>query len=171
MYVYCIKINAKMRNTTFTIANTAAEYEWAKKLFTAYASEIEGDICFQNFQQELQKMPEYYGPPQGALVLLQHENKPVGCIGLKGVSAEEGEIKRLYLKKQVRGKGYGKALLNKIIKIAHEKNYRKLKLDTLPAMETAIRMYQHYGFKETTPQIAESDNSVRFFELNLEDHS
>ena len=54
------------------------------------------------------------------------------------------EMKRLYVSPQARGMGVSEALLKAILERARQLNYGGLKLDTLPSMEGAIRLYKRY---------------------------
>lgn len=55
-------------------------------------------------------------------------------------------MKRLYAVPEARGSGVGKALIDKVLDVAVEIGYREMKLDTLPRMESAIRLYEKLGF-------------------------
>lgn len=69
-----------------------------------------------------------------------------GCIGLKRIDETNCEMKRLYVRPQFRGKQIGKLLVQRIIIDAKEIGYSTMLLDTLPFLESAIRMYENYGF-------------------------
>jgi ribosomal protein S18 acetylase RimI-like enzyme len=61
------------------------------------------------------------------------------------------EMKRLYLRKETRGKGMGTTLAEKIIMKAKELGYKKMQLDTIETMKEAIALYKSMGFKEISP--------------------
>lgn len=54
----------------------------------------------------------------------------VGCGALKVISADEGEIKRMYTRPAVRGQRVGSALLEAIIELARSKGISHLLLET-----------------------------------------
>ncbi|HEY3391045.1 MAG TPA: GNAT family N-acetyltransferase [Prolixibacteraceae bacterium] len=56
------------------------------------------------------------------------------------------ELRKMYLRTQEHGKGIGKLLLNKAIAKAKEIGYTKMVLKTNSKLNTAIGMYQKYGF-------------------------
>ncbi len=156
-----------MQNTRLIIAKTEADFETARQLFQEYADTLETDLCFQGFQQELATLPTHYGAPAGALLLLQTDNKFVGCGGLRLLEPGVGEIKRLYLRKEARGQGWGKKLLEELVQTARSKNYQKLRLDTLPSMQAAIGLYQSIGFYEIAAYRFNPVEGVKYFQLDL----
>ena len=52
-----------------------------------------------------------YAPPHGLFLLLGVGDQPAGCGGYRARDAATGEIKRLYVCPQHRGRGYGRRLL------------------------------------------------------------
>lgn len=60
-------------------------------------------------------------------------------------------IHDIIVKKEMRGCGLGKVLLNKIIAIAIEQNYCKVTLEVREDNTNAKALYQSLGFKDTEP--------------------
>lgn len=60
-------------------------------------------------------------------------------------------IHDIIVKKEMRGCGLGKALLNKITEIAIERNYCKITLEVREDNTNAKALYQSLGFKDTEP--------------------
>ena len=126
-----------------------------KLLFTEYTKMlVENDPKFQeyldlqNYDDELDHLEAKYGLPDGRLYLLFCEGKAAGCIGLRKIDEESCELKRLYVRPEFRNQGLGSALVEKIINDAREVGYSQILLDTLPFLESAIRMYRSFGFYE-----------------------
>jgi ribosomal protein S18 acetylase RimI-like enzyme len=124
-------------------------------LFTAYTTWLNIDLTFQDFANELASLPGKYAPPTGDLLLARRtaNDEPLGCIALRPlpVQAETRhqktcELKRLYVVPAARGTGAGKALVAEAIRVAKELDYTEAKLDTLPHMRAAIRLYESFGF-------------------------
>ena len=101
----------------------------------------------QNYDKELEDLEKKYGLPMGRLYIAFKEDEVVGCIALKQMDNESGELKRLYVKEQFRKCGIGSILVDKIISDARMIGYSYLKLDTLPFLDSAIRIYESKGFK------------------------
>jgi ribosomal protein S18 acetylase RimI-like enzyme len=143
------------------------DFELAKKLMKAYATDIGVDLTFQDFESELEMVSTLYANPEGAFIIAYHNNNPVGCFGIKKIDGEICELKRMYLSEAVRGLGFGKKLLREAIQIAAKLNYKKMRLDTLPSMNSAIHLYQNLGFKEIHPYRFNPIAGSKFMELKL----
>jgi ribosomal protein S18 acetylase RimI-like enzyme len=57
-------------------------------------------------------------------------------------------MKRLYVRPEFRGKRIGNQLIRRIIEDARKIGYSYMLLDTLPFLESAVRLYRKYGFYE-----------------------
>lgn len=139
----------------------------AKELFLEYKDSLNLDLCFQNFNEEISDLPAQYSEPNGCIILCYEDDKPIGCIGLKKFSEGVCEMKRLYLRKEARGKGIGRNLAEKIIEKAKEFGYKKMQLDTLETMKEAIALYKSMGFKEIPPYRFNPVKGVIYMELDL----
>lgn len=87
-----------------------------------------------------------YGPPSGSLFLLYVDHEIAGCGGIRHFDNHCAELKRMYIKPEWRGNGFGQQLLDAAIKAAKELGYRSIRLDTLPTMTAAIELYRKNGF-------------------------
>lgn len=157
-----------MTEIDFIFAKTDEQYEIAKKIFLEYAEELGFDLCFQNFEEELKFIKTQYGKPKGGIILIKSNNDIIGCIAVRKLENRVGELKRMYIKRIFRNKGYGKELLYKAIELAREFNYKKLRLDTLPTMDKAIKLYKAAGFIEIEPYRYNPITGTIFFELEIE---
>jgi ribosomal protein S18 acetylase RimI-like enzyme len=122
-----------------------------RELFREYAAELNVDLCFQGFEQELAGLPGRYAPPSGGLWLATVDNHTAGCVALRGLDAERCEMKRLYVRPAFRRGGVGRALAERTLAAAAESGYRLLLLDTLSHMHEAIALYRSLGFREVEP--------------------
>jgi ribosomal protein S18 acetylase RimI-like enzyme len=139
-------------------ATTADEIELARALFREYAGGLGVDLCFQNFDEELANLPGGYEPPDGCLLLAWDNTEAAGCVALRWFADGIGEMKRLYVRPDWRGMGVGRALAETVIAQARAAGYATLRLDTLPTMTTAQRLYHTLGFHEIA---AYRDNPVQ----------
>lgn len=83
--------------------------------------------------------------------LLVNDGIPVAMGGLRAISNGHGEIVRIYTKPEFRGKGFGSAMLERLILEAKNFGFKILKLDTGIFMKDAQSMYVSHGFKECDP--------------------
>jgi ribosomal protein S18 acetylase RimI-like enzyme len=66
-----------------------------------------------------------------------------------------------------RGDGVGRALAEQAIAAAGALGYRRLRLDTLPSMKSAIAMYRKLGFVEVEPYCENPVAGALFFAREL----
>jgi putative acetyltransferase len=65
------------------------EVETMRRLLRDYESSIGVDLCFQNFEDELEKLPgEYAAAAKGALLVADNGDDLVGCVALRAFSGE-----------------------------------------------------------------------------------
>ena len=148
-------------------ATSMRELEQIRDLFFDYSNSLGFDLSFQNFQKELNELPGDYSPPSGRLLLGFHDSDPAGCVALRRISEEICEMKRLFVRPQCRGLGLGRALAMKVIEDACEIGYRRMRLDIVPTMQTAIALYFSLGFKEIEPYRYNPIKGAKFMELHL----
>jgi putative acetyltransferase len=140
----------------------------ARQLFSEYASSLEISLCFQGFDEELASLPGAYAPPQGRLLLAWRGNVSVGCVALRPLAPGTCEMKRLYVRPAYRTGGVGRLLAERVIHEAATAGYRRMRLDTLPTMETALQLYRQLGFRETAPYTNNPVEGAVFLELQLD---
>lgn len=148
-------------------ANTPEQLATVRALFEEYASWIGVDLSYQGFAEELQTLPGAYAPPGGRLLLAEIDGEPVACVALRALEANVCEMKRLFVRSGFRGRGLGKVLVERAIEEARGLGYATLKLDTLPFMHQAIRLYETLGFARCAPYYETPIDGTVFMELTL----
>jgi GNAT superfamily N-acetyltransferase len=92
--------------------------------------------------------PLELGPPGGAfLVGFDATGRPICCGGLKRLSDDTCEIKRMYVITEARRRGVGRQLLTALESEALELGYGVVRLDTGPRQPDAERMYRRAGYR------------------------
>jgi GNAT superfamily N-acetyltransferase len=142
---------------------TPADLDEIRAMLREYAAWLEVDLCFQNFEQELAGLPGDYAPPRGRLLIAEG----AGCVALRAIDSEVCEMKRLYLRPEHRGLGLGRRLVQAIIDEARSVGYRRMRLDTMPKMDSAQRLYASLGFREIAAYRYNPEPGARFLELAL----
>lgn len=153
--------------TEFITAATEEDYREARVLLREYEAEIEVDLCFQGFEEELDALERVYGPPGGIFFLLRQEGRIAGCVALKDLGGGVCEMKRLFLRPDFRGGGLGRRCAERIVRTAREMGYRAMRLDTLPAMRAAVALYRSMGFAEIAQYTENPLEGALFMELRL----
>lgn len=145
-----------------------------RELFGEYtAMLVAGDSSFgqylqiQNYEGELEHLEKKYGLPWGRLYLALCGGRAAGCIALRRLDGENCEMKRLYVRPAFRGSGLGEKLVRLILADAREIGYTCMRLDTLPFLESAIRLYKKLGFTETASYNDSPMDSSVFMKLEL----
>jgi putative acetyltransferase len=161
-------LSSVVKSLSFAQAETAAQIAQARELFLEYAQSLGFSLCFQNFDQELARLPGDYAPPTGCLLLTEYDGQPAGCVALHKLDANICEMKRLYLRPAFRGKGFGRVLADRIITEARQIGYQRMRLDTVePVMKDAVAMYRRIGFKEIAAYCANPIAGALYMELEL----
>ena len=158
------------RKTSFAIAQaeSLAQIAQARELFLEYAQSLGFSLCFQNFDEELARLPGDYAAPEGRLLLAEYESQLAGCIALHRLEPQICEMKRLYVRPQFRGKGLGRLLAERVITDARSIGYSHMRLDTVePVMSAAVAMYRTLGFKEIAAYRTNPNPGTMYLELLL----
>jgi carbonic anhydrase len=155
------------REVKLVAAEGSARVERVRELFLEYADSTGLDLCFQNFGEELARLPGDYAPPAGRLILATADGQPAGCVGLRRFADGVCEMKRLYVRPACRGLRLGRTLAEAVIAAAREAGYERMRLDTLPSMKEAIALYRSLGFEEIGAYRHNPVEGALYFELIL----
>lgn len=142
-----------MKNDQFSILPVTApqDLDAVRRLFEDYAASLNVDLAYQGFAAELDGLPGHYAPPTGALLLARdNSGSALGCVALRSLEPPSVcEMKRLYVSPAARGMGLGSALITALVDQARSRGYSEMRLDTLPTMGDAQRLYRSMGFEAT----------------------
>lgn len=99
----------------------------------------------------------------------RYEGQLAGCGGIKMFGSEYGEVKRMFVRPEFRGKGLGKAMLRHLAEYARSNDAKLLRLETGIYEVEAIGLYERFGFQRRAPfgEYFEDPLSV-YFEMNIE---
>jgi molybdenum cofactor guanylyltransferase len=91
----------------------------------------------------------------------------VGSIALRRLGPAEAELKRMYLRREERGYGLGRRLLEMALLWAREHRIRTIRLDTTDRMEAARELYETYGFVRVPGAAPRQGQPRLLYELRL----
>lgn len=130
-------------------------WDAVRTVLREYAEQLGVDLSFQDFETEFLRLPGPCEAPRGALLTMHVDGHVAGCRALRPLDttdyANAGDMKRLFIRPQYRGRGLGRLLAEAIMDTAQQGGYACLLLDTLNDMETARALYQDLGFVEIPP--------------------
>ena len=158
-----------MSDIALRAASGAADMATVRTLFREYADWLGVDLCFQGFEQELQELPGFYRPPQGALLIAETDNEVAGVVGVRPIEEDLAEMKRLWVRAGFRGLGIGRRLAEASVSIARDGGYRAMVLDTLsdPRLDAAREIYETMGFRQVPPYYHNPLEGVLYYRLDL----
>lgn len=124
-------------------------------------------LSIQNYDEEIKDLEKKYGQPEGRLYLAYLDGKLAGCIALRKLDNENCEMKRLFVRPELRGKKIANSLIEKIIEDAKGIGYKSMFLDTLPFLKSAIHLYKKLGFEEIKPYNDSPVDTTIFMKIDL----
>jgi len=98
-----------------------------------------------------------------AFFVASYDGQLAACGGVK-LFADYGEVKRMFVRPQFRGKGLGKAILNRLAAHARANRIDILRLETGIYQVEAIGLYDVWGFQRRGPfgEYKDDPNTVYF---------
>ena len=103
-----------------------------------------------------------------AFFLIRDDGVSLGCGGIQLMGTEYGEIKRMFVRPECRGKGFAKLMLDHLAEYARSHEVGTLRLETGIHQHEAIALYEQTGF-ERIPPFGEykEDPLSRFYEKRI----
>jgi ribosomal protein S18 acetylase RimI-like enzyme len=138
-----------------------------RRLFLEYADSLKVPLDFQNFDEELKSLPGAYSPPNGCLLAAISDQQFAGCVAMRPLEKKVCEMKRLFVRPQWRGSKLGRELAEAIMQRAREAGYQLMRLDTLPSMDRARKLYASLGFYEIESYRFNPIAGTSFMEVKL----
>ena len=93
---------------------------------------------------------ELFQTPRSIYYVALENDQLIGGAGIypsPGLPPDTAELVKMYLSPAARGKGTGKMLIEKALQFAAETGYRKVYLETMPALRKALSVYEKFGFR------------------------
>jgi GNAT superfamily N-acetyltransferase len=105
----------------------------------------------------------------GVFLVGKLDGVPVACGAIRQLSSDVTELKRMFVAPGYRGRGFARAMLHALERIAAARGYRAIRLETGVHQPEAIALYQSAGYR-SIPVYGQyiSDPRSRCFEKALE---
>ncbi len=118
-------------------------------------------------QPDLLDIEGVYQASGGGFWAARHDGEIIGTIALIAIDNHGGTIRKMFVKKEFRGKEYGIAqqLLEKLIDYSRSVGITDLYLGTFHTLKAAIRFYERNGFE----QVAKKDLPPSFPVMQVDD--
>lgn len=102
---------------------------------------------------------ELFSTPKSAYFIAEVDGEILGGCGIfPTLNLPDGyaELVKIYLKKEMRGLGVGRELMNRCIDFAKETGYTHLYLESFPSLKEAIQLYRKMDFKTLSEPLGDS---------------
>jgi len=126
-------------------------------------------VGLKEIDQQIAELPGDYSAPRGDVILAFARGEVVACGALRGLGPKVGEIKRIYVRADHRGPGFGPRLTQALLDRADQLGFERVRVDTLPSMSAAIQFYQEMGFVPIPAYWSHPVRGALFFERRLKD--
>jgi putative acetyltransferase len=104
---------------------------------------------FEEFDRDLADIQSFYQDAGGEFWVLDEGGAIAGVIGVVPFDGETCELRRLYVYKGRRGRGFGSALIRTVITWSGDKGYRRVVLWSDVLFDAAHHLYMKHGFTAT----------------------
>jgi putative acetyltransferase len=98
---------------------------------------------------ETKQMFQSYSGSNETYFVVSNESEVFGGAGIKplaGLETTVCELQKMYFSKEIRGLGYGKQIFQKCLDEAKRLGYKKVYIETIEELESAIHVYESFGF-------------------------
>lgn len=96
-------------------------------------------------------------------ILEDAQGNMLGTVGLFPLDAETVELRKMYFLKELRGRGFGKKVLERMIGRSKESGFKRIYLETASVLHEAIGLYEKYGFQPTLDGIHSKRCDAAYF--------
>jgi GNAT superfamily N-acetyltransferase len=99
----------------------------------------------------LSSLPKAHAPPDGEMLLARLDGRPAGCVMMQRIDDQTCEMKRMFVRSEAQGHKVGRRLCERIMSIASERGYSRMRLDTGVNHDEALALYRTVGFRVIGP--------------------
>ena len=130
------------------------QIEQTKEMILSVCLEIwQGTVSAKDFKRidsmsDISNVKSHYFERQGLFLVLLDGDRVVGTGGIRYLSDEVSELKRMWFLKAYRGKGFGKKMTQILFDFAKKTGYRKVRLYLANSTKqiSALNFYRKLGF-------------------------
>jgi GNAT superfamily N-acetyltransferase len=117
-------------------------------------AEFQVDIDLER-QPDLLTIPDFYQQGKGNFWIAKNNGEVIGTIALLDMGREQGNLRKMFVKKDYRGKEYGvgQQLLNTLLSWARVQGLKEIFLGTTDGFKAAHRFYEKNGFEKIAREL------------------
>jgi GNAT superfamily N-acetyltransferase len=119
----------------------------AREALTRYLAEIVDRVRGITVDVSQADDVDEYIEPGGRFLLVYRGDAVIGCGAVRSLAPEVGELKRMWIRPDVRGTGVGSRLLSALVAQSRALGHTTLVLDTNAALTEALALYRKHGFE------------------------
>jgi len=109
-------------------------------------NEFPGDSRAYSYE-DLDDLVDHYDGKGEVFFVAEKDGRLVGTVGIKRDGPETAMLRRIFVEKRHRGKGYGEKLLDAAIRFCTEQKYDRITFRGTNRMQTAIQLCTKKGFE------------------------
>jgi len=91
---------------------------------------------------------QYYGGAKDIFLVAKKDGRIIGTVAIKEDSPDTALLRRVFVRKSFRGKGYGEMLVAKAVDFCFKHDYQTLVFRGTDRMQQALKLCLKQGFKE-----------------------
>ena len=120
--------------------------------------------------RDLEDLEEHYMARGGLFEVVEDTHgRVLGTAGIYPLDEQRCELRKMYLAPELRGQGWGKAILCRMIRKAQELGFEEMELETASVLIEAIGLYRSFGFEPRLGKI-DVERCDKAFWLKLTDY-
>jgi putative acetyltransferase len=145
---------------------TNRDCERIQSLVFGVLSEYDLEPDKNGTDKDIADIEAHYLNRGGVFEIIEDENgNLLGTIGLYPLDAETVELRKMYFARKLRGRGFGKMMLERMIQKARELGFKKIYLETARVLREAVHLYEKYGFEPTDEKHTPRCDQAYFLKL------
>ncbi len=129
---------------TFTLERVRYDSALAQQLIEELQEEY---VLRYGGRDETPVDPDDFAPPLGSFLLVYRDGEVVGCAGMRRRSESDVEVKRMFVRRPFRGRGYSRDLLALVEEEARTLGFSRALMETGLGQPEAMHLYETSGYE------------------------
>ncbi|HLL66944.1 MAG TPA: GNAT family N-acetyltransferase [Micromonosporaceae bacterium] len=146
-------------STSVEIVPRAYDHPHAVQLVRALFDE---QVARYGYADPVEADPSAYEPPEGQFLVAYLGGRPVACGGSRRhePAHDTAEIKKMYTVVELRGRGLGTMIIDRLEAAAADNGVRRIILETGIRNRRALRLYRGVGYQPTARYVPGRDPQI-----------